>query len=208
MCGWVCCRRCTVRAVTPEALAEVRQIPPATRAQLEQNVDFLQTIGQVYNALGQTQEAQLFLRRVQQHYFAQHAPAPADIDIQSAYLLYNGHNDQGLYQQLLALGNRTDLTDAQARTVQTIWANYAVRRSNQLAAAGKDKQAVDILNATAQAFSDNPDVLQILAGGYAGAGMAKQAVLIWKSRDLKTRACRRLRVSRRGGACGRRPEGR
>ena len=169
-----------------EALAEVQQIPPATRAKLEQNVDFLQTIGQVYNALGRTQEAELFLRRVQQHYLAQHTQAPADIDIQQAYLLLNARNDQGLYQQLLALGSRNDLTDAQRRTVQTIWALYAVRRSNQYAAAAQDSHAVAILNATAQAFGDNPDVLQILAGGYASAGMSKRAVLIWKSRDLKT----------------------
>ena len=58
-----------------EALAEVQQIPPATRATLEQNVDFLQVIGQVYNGLGQPREAELFLRRVQQHYLAQHAQA-------------------------------------------------------------------------------------------------------------------------------------
>ena len=169
-----------------EALAEVPQIPSATRARLEQNVDFLQVIGQVYNALGQTQQAEVFLRRVQQHYLAQHTLPPADIDIQNAYLLYDAHNDPGLYQQLLALGGRTDLTDAQRRTVQTIWANYAVRRANQLAAAGQDGRAVAILNTTAQAFGDNPDVLQILAGGYSSAGMSKRAVLIWKSRDLKT----------------------
>ena len=171
-----------------EALAEVQQIPPATRATLEQNVDFLQVIGQIYNGLGQPQQAEFFLRRVQQHYLAQHAQAPADIDIQQAYLLYNAKNDQGLYQQLLSLGSRGDLTDAQRRTVQTIWALYAVRRSNQFVAAGQNGRANAILNATAQTFADNPDVLLILANGYASAGMARQAVLIWKSRDLKDAA--------------------
>ncbi len=169
-----------------EALSEIQQIPPSPRAKLEQNVEFLQTVGQIYNGLGQTGEAQLFLRRVQQHYYAQNAQPPADIDVQDAWLLYNSKNDAALYQQLLMLGGRTDLTDTQRRTVQVIWANYAVRRANALAAAGQENHAVAILNATARAFADNPEVLQILAGGYASAGMAKQAVLIWRSHDLKT----------------------
>ena len=69
--------------------------------------------------------------------------------------------------------------------MQTIWALYAVRRSNQFVAAGQNGRATAILNTTARTFADNPDVLLILANGYASAGMAKQAVLIWKSRDLK-----------------------
>ena len=132
-----------------DALAEVQQIPPATRALLENDVDYLQTLGSVYSALGQPQQSQQFLRRVQQHYAQQNAMAPADIDVQNAWLLYNGQNDQGLYRQLLMLGGRNDLTDAQRRTVQTIWANWAVRRANQAAVAGNTQRALAILNATA-----------------------------------------------------------
>ena len=167
-----------------DALAQVQQIPPATRAQLENDVDFLQTMGSVYSQLGQPQQSQVFLRRVQQHYAQQHTEAPASVDVQNAWLLFNGMNDQGLYRQLLALGSRADLTDAQRRTVQTIWANWAVRRANQLAAAGNQNKALAILNATARAFPDNPGVIKALAGGYARAGMSKEAVLIWKAQDL------------------------
>ena len=167
-----------------EALAEVQQIPAVTRAQLENDVDFLQTVGAVYNGLGQTQQSQLFLRRVQQHYAIEHALPPADIDVQNAWLLYNGMNDQGLYRQLLTLGSRTDLTDDQRRTVQTIWANWAVRRANQAAASGNNQKALAILNATARSFPDNPGVIKALAGGYARAGLPKQAVMIWKAQDL------------------------
>ena len=167
-----------------EALAEVQQIPPAVRAQLENDVDYLQTVGSVYNGLGQTQQSQVFLRRVQQHYLTEHALPPADIDVQNAWLLYNGMNDQGLYRQLLALGSRSDLTDQQRRTVQTIWANWAVRRANQIAAAGNPQKALGILNATARSFPDNPGVIKALAGGYARAGLPRQAVLIWKAQDM------------------------
>lgn len=169
-----------------EALAEMSQIPAATRGQLENDVDFLQTMGSVYNQLGQPQQASVFLRRVQQHYAAQHALPPADVDIQNAWLLYNSGNDTGLNRQLLTLGGRNDLSDTQRRTIQTIWANWAVRRANQAAANGDTKRALAILNATARAFPDNAGVIKALAGGYSRAGMSRQAVLIWKAQDMKS----------------------
>ena len=169
-----------------EALAQVQQVPASIRPQLEADPEYLQTVGAVYASLGQPQEAQIFLRRVQRHYAQSGAQAPGSVDIQSAWLLYNGQNDQGLYRQLLILGNRTDLTDPQRRTVQTIWANWAVRRANQAAARGDQRRSVSILNATAQAFGDNPDVIKILAAGYATDGQSRKAVAIWKAQDLKT----------------------
>lgn len=169
-----------------EALAQIQQTPAATRQKLEDDVAYLQTVSAVYNGLGQPREAAVFLRRVQAHYASQRIAPPAEVEIQNAWLLYNGMNDRALYQQLMRLGGRTDLTDTQRRTIQTIWTDYAVRRANQAAAAGHEKIALDILNATAQAFPGNPAVIKALASGYAQAGMPKQAVAIWKSIDLKT----------------------
>ncbi|GAA3764235.1 cellulose synthase subunit BcsC-related outer membrane protein [Terriglobus aquaticus] len=167
-----------------EALAQIQQIPPEVRKQLEQSVDYLQTVGQIYNGLGQPRQAMLFLNRVQQHYAAQHTMPPADIDIQNAWLLFNGNNDTGLYRQLLVLGSRQDLSDDQRRTVQTIWASWAVRRANQASAAGNGKRALQILNAAAKTFPDNPAVIRALAGGYQRAGLPKEAVAIFKSGDM------------------------
>jgi tetratricopeptide (TPR) repeat protein len=169
-----------------EALAQIQQIPPAIRLKLESDVDYLQTVGAIYNTLGQPQEAQVFLRRVEAHYASQHIAPPAEVEVQNAWLLYNSGSDAALWRQLMALGARTDLTTPQRRTVQTIWTNFSVRRANAAAAAGHDRQAIDILNANARAFPGNPDVVKALAGGYARAGMAKQAVAIWKSMDLKS----------------------
>jgi tetratricopeptide (TPR) repeat protein len=169
-----------------EALAQVQQIPPAVRQQLEQDPEYLQSLGAIYNALGQPQQAMIFMQRVQQHYALQHSAPPADIDIQDAWLLYNGGNDAGLYRQLMLLGARADLTDEQRRTVQTIWSSWAVRRANQTAATGNIKKSLAILNAAAKAFPDNPGVLRALASGYARAGQPKQAVLIFQSQDMTT----------------------
>jgi tetratricopeptide (TPR) repeat protein len=169
-----------------EAIAQVQQIPPGVRQQLESDPEYLQAVGAVYNALGQPQQAMVFMQRVQQHYALQHSAPPADIDIQDAWLLYNGGNDAGLYRQLMLLGGRSDLTDEQRRTVQTIWSNWAVRRANQTAATGNIKRSLSILNAAAKAFPDNPGVLRALASGYARAGQTKQAILIFQSQDMTT----------------------
>jgi tetratricopeptide (TPR) repeat protein len=167
-----------------EALAQVQQIPPAVRTQLETDPEYLQAVGAIYNSLGQPQQAMVFMQRVKQHYAAQNAAPPADIDIQDAWLLYNGGNDAGLYRQLMFLGGRPDLTDEQRRTVQTIWSSWAVRRANQTAATGNLKRSLAILNAAAKSFPDNPGVLRALASGYARAGQPRQAVTIFHSQDM------------------------
>jgi tetratricopeptide (TPR) repeat protein len=167
-----------------EALAQVQQIPVSVRNQLENDVEYLQTVGAVYNSLGQPQQAMVFMNRVQQHYAIQHSSAPADVDVQDAWLLFNGGNDAGLYRQLMLLGGRPDLNDEQRRTVQTIWTNWAVRRANQAAANGNAQRSLAILNAAAKSFPDNPGVLRALAAGYSRAGLPKQSVAIFKSQDM------------------------
>ncbi len=169
-----------------EAVAQVQLIPRPVRAELENNIDFLQTMSSVYSALGQSQEASIFLARVQQHYAALHTAPPAGIDIQNAWLLYNGLDDTGLYRQLMTLGDRPDLTEDQRRTVQTIWTNWAVRRANQATAAGNPRRALAILNAAARSFPDNPAVLKALANGYARAGQPNEAVLIFKAQNMSS----------------------
>ena len=167
-----------------EALAQIQQMPPAVRRDLENDPAYLQAVGGIYASLGQPQESMLFYNRVRQHYVAQHLTPPADIDIQDAWLLYNSHNDAALVPALLAFGPRTDLTDQQRRTVQTIWANFSVRRANQAADAGNLRLSLGILNAAAATFPDNPDVAKALAGGYARAGLSREAVRIFKAQNL------------------------
>jgi tetratricopeptide (TPR) repeat protein len=169
-----------------QALAEVQKIPPAPRAALDRNASFLQTLVSLYAANGQSRQAAATLDRVQQLYVAQKAAAPADLDIQNAWLLYNGLQDASLFRQLLELGGRSDLTVEQTRAVETIWTNWAVRRAGQLTAAGNSRFALAVLNAAARAFPDNPAVLKILANGYAQAGEADKAVAIYKALNLSS----------------------
>ncbi|MEO6922406.1 MAG: tetratricopeptide repeat protein, partial [Bryocella sp.] len=167
-----------------EALAEIQQIPPNVRLKLEQDPAYLQTVGSIYAGLKQYSAAMSFYHRVQQRYVSQRITPPSDIDIQEAWLLFNAHNDPMLLRQLLMLGGRGDLTDTQRMTVQTIWANWAVRRANDNIAQGNYKRALAILNAAAKSFPDNLDVLKALGSGYSAVGLSKQAVEIYRAQDL------------------------
>jgi tetratricopeptide (TPR) repeat protein len=167
-----------------EALAQIQQIPLPVRQKLEIDPEYLQNVAAIYTSLGQPAQGAIFQARVKQYYALRRTLAPADVDIQDAWLLYNSGNETGLYRDLMALGGRTDLSEEQRHTVQTIWANWAVRRANQAGAAGDVKRSLAILNAASKAFPDNPGVLKALASGYARAGYPKEAVAIFKAQDM------------------------
>jgi tetratricopeptide (TPR) repeat protein len=169
-----------------QAADQIKTIPPPVRAQLETNAAYLQTMASVYQALGRSREAAPYLNRVEQNYAAESKDPPADVQIQNAWALYNGMEDADLYRQLLDLGNRTDLTPDQRKTVQTIWTNWALRRANLAAVAGNQRRALAILNAAAQAFPDNPAAIKALAPGYTQAGEPHQAVLIYRAQNLSS----------------------
>ena len=167
-----------------EALAQIQQIPPAARSQLENDVEYLQTIAAIYSDLGLSREALNSLIRVQEYYATARTAAPVVTDIQVAQLLVGSDNDAELYHQLLLLGDRRDLGDEQRRTIQMIWTRWAVRRASQWATAGNTESSLAILKATARSFPDNPAVPRALADGYFRAGLPKHAVLIFKSQNM------------------------
>lgn len=169
-----------------DAIAELQQIPAATRAQLELDPIYLEIVAGVYAGVGQPQTAQAFLDRAEEHYATSHMPPPPSIAIQTAWIEYNSGDDRGLYLQLMGLGGRKDLSDEQRMAVQTIWTQWAVRRANSASERGDYRRAIAILNATARAFPGNTAVTRALATGYAAAGMPKEAVIIFRAQDLTT----------------------
>jgi cellulose synthase operon protein C len=168
-----------------EALQEIKLIPPAVRKQLEADVQFEQSEASLYAASGDTVDAIALFDRVQKHYAALQQAPPADVEIQSAYLLYNTFNDRALYQELMRLGARQDLTNTQRETIQGLWANWSVRRSATAFDAGNTARAIDILEAAAQAFPDNLAVRKAVAGGYLRAGKTREALALFKSVDFQ-----------------------
>ena len=168
-----------------EALQELKLIPSDIRKQLEQDVQFEQSEASIYAASGDTTNAIALFNRVQKHYAALRQQPPADVEIQSAYLLYNTFNDRELYPALMRLGAREDLTNAQRETIQGLWANWSVRRSATAFEAGNTARAIDILDAAAQAFPDNLSVRKAVAGGYVKAGKTRDALAIYKAIDFQ-----------------------
>jgi tetratricopeptide (TPR) repeat protein len=166
---------------TSEALQEIALIPTAVRKQLESDPDFVQTEASLYAAAGDTQHATEYMNRVESRYAQMKTAAPSSIEIQNAWLLYNTKNDRALYPALMRLGSRPDLTPAQREVVQTIWANWSVRRAGAAIDNNDNTRAVEILEAASQAFPDNVQVRKVLAGGYLRTGQSKEALAIYKT---------------------------
>jgi cellulose synthase operon protein C len=167
-----------------EALQEIKLIPPAVRKQLEADVQFEQSEASLYASTGDTVNATALFNSVRKHYAALHQQPPADVEIQGAYLLYDTLNDRELYPTLMTLGAREDLTNAQRETLQGLWANWGIRRAAMAFDNGNTARAIDILDATAQAFPDNLSVRKAVAGGYLRVGRAKEALAMFKQIGL------------------------
>jgi tetratricopeptide (TPR) repeat protein len=168
-----------------EALEEIALIPPVVRKQLETDFEFVQGEASLYAATGDIPHATEYMSRVQAHYAQSKTPPPANIEIQNAWLLYNTKNDRALYPTLMRLGGRQDLTPTQRETVQTIWANWSVRRAGAAIDNNDNQRAVEILEAASLAFPDNTTVRKVLAGGYLRTGQTKEALAIYKTVGLQ-----------------------
>jgi tetratricopeptide (TPR) repeat protein len=170
---------------TTEASQEIARIPTDLRKQLEADVEFQQAEASLFAATGDMQRATEYMNRVQNYYLLRRAAAPAGVEVQHAWLLYNTGNDHALYSVLQQLEARPDLTSAQREDVQTIWGNWSVRRANAYIEGGNTQRAIDILEAAIQEYPDNPNVRKAVAGGYVKVGRADEAMAIFKAYSMQ-----------------------
>ena len=166
---------------TTEALQQLALIPAPVRKQLESDIEFVQGEASLYAAGGDTAHAIEYMNRVQAHYRELKTQPPPAIEIQNAWLLFNTGNDRILYPALMRLGARQDLTNPQREAVQSIWANWSVRRAGAAMDNDNIQRAVDILDAASQAFPDNLAVRKAVAGGYVKVGRAKESLALFKT---------------------------
>jgi tetratricopeptide (TPR) repeat protein len=164
-----------------EAIDEIALIPPAVRKELETDIEFVQGEASLYAATGDIAHATEYMNRVLVHYRDLKSQPPSSIDVQNAWLLFNTGNDRALYPALMRLGGRRDLTVTQREAVQSIWANWSVRRAGTAMDNGNVQRAVDILDAAAQAFPDNLTVRKAVAGGYIKVGRSKESLALFKT---------------------------
>jgi tetratricopeptide (TPR) repeat protein len=164
-----------------EALDELAKIPPDVRHQLEADIEFVQGIASLYVAVGDSVHATDYLNRVEDYYLLHRSPAPAGLEVQHAWLLYNTKDDVGLYPVLLRLDARADLTPAQREQTQTLWANWAVRRADTAMETGHLLRGVELLQAASEDYPDDLTVRFAVAGAYARVGRYTEAVTLYKS---------------------------
>ncbi len=84
-----------------DALAQLVQIPPDAKKQLDPDVEFEQTEASIYAANGDVRAALGLVTHVEEVYRSQGKVPPARVDIQNAWLLLNVRDDRDLYQQLM-----------------------------------------------------------------------------------------------------------
>ncbi len=167
-----------------EALAEIGKIPIDVRQQLESDIEWVQGIASLYFAVGDTPQATLYLKRVENYYVVHRALAPGSLELQHAWLLYNLKDDISLYPLLQRLDARPDLTPDQRQQVETLWADWAVRRAGDAMDHGHLLRGVEILQAASQDYPGNRTVRLAVAGAYARVGRAQEAVTLFKSINM------------------------
>jgi tetratricopeptide (TPR) repeat protein len=164
-----------------EALAQLSRIPVPVRRQLESDIEWVQGVASLYFSVGDTVDGKYYLKRVQNFYLLHRGMVPAGLELQRAWLLYNVKSDAALYPVLTSLDARTDLTADQRRQLQSIWANWAIRRANDDIDNGQITRGVQILEAVFEDLPDNLDVRFAVAGEYLRVGRAPEALALYKS---------------------------
>jgi hypothetical protein len=168
-----------------EALKEIQTIPAEVRGQLEADIEFEQDEATLYGALGDTVHATAYLKRVEDYYILHRTSAPAGIEIQHAWLVYNFKDEEALYPVLLGLDDRGDLTPAQRADVASLWASWAVRRAFEAMDAGYTVRGVQILEAASDQFPDSPSIRMAVAAAYAKVGRAADALVLFKALPMQ-----------------------
>jgi len=164
-----------------EALAEMEKIPVNVRRQLEADLDFVQGEASLYLAVGDLGRATQSLNRVESFYLLRRIPPPAALEVQHAWLLYNTGNEALLYPVMQRLDGRTDLTSDQRGQVETIWANWAVKRAEADLYGGHLAEGVQLLQAASLRFPDSLAMRRAMAGAYVKVGRAADALASFKT---------------------------
>ena len=90
-------------------------------------------------------------------------------------------NDAALYPVLRRLDARPDLALDQRQQVQTLWADWAVRRAAEDMDNGRPELGVEILQAASQDFPDNLNVRFAVAGASMRIGRVQDALALYKA---------------------------
>ena len=156
-----------------EALEEIEKIPPTCASSSKPTSSSCRAKPASTSPLANTSHALEYITRVEDFYLLRRTTPPAGLEMQHAWLLYNVQDDHALYPVLLRLDARRDLTADQREQVETLWANWAVRRAFAAMDNGYLLRGVEILQAASEEYPDNMGVRSAVAGAYAKVGRSK-----------------------------------
>ena len=167
-----------------EALAQLSKIPPDVRRQLEADIEWEQGLASLYSSVGDMPTATFYLKRVENFHLLHRDVLPAGVELQHAWLLYNVKNDVALYPVLERLDASQDLTPDQRQQLQTLWADWAIRRATEDLDNGQLSLGVEILQAASQDYPDNINVRFAVAGAYMRIGRSQDALVLYKASSM------------------------
>jgi tetratricopeptide (TPR) repeat protein len=164
-----------------QALEQLDKIPPDIRRQLDTDVGFALAVASLYIEMGDSARAARSISHVDYFYLLHGAQMPAGMEIQYAWLLYNMQNDAGLYPVMMHLDQRTDLTAADRKQVNDIWANWAVGRAEVAMERNDVVHGVELLQAALEDYPHDLAVHKALAAAYARVGRAADALALYNT---------------------------
>jgi tetratricopeptide (TPR) repeat protein len=160
--------------------------------QLDTDIALLESEISFYIATGQRLCAAALMARDQAYYARLHSDAPILIAVENASLLFSTGNDRALYPALMSLGDRSELTIDQRRTIEDIWVNWSIRQAAKAMEDGAAQRSIDILDAASQAFPGRVALHTSLAGAYAQAGRTADALDLYKTLPIEDAAAEDL----------------
>jgi len=170
------------RKLPAEAAAAVKRIPPAVRASLEQDPDFIGLAATLQEAAGDTEGALQGVRSAMDRYAQLKKQPPAGLQLQFCWLLLNGSGDEReLHATLAALRVRQDLTAEQEKTSQDIWSVWSRRRADAARKEGDLRRCVAILEAASRLMPRDAALKSDLAGAWLEAGEGQRAMALYRS---------------------------
>jgi cellulose synthase operon protein C len=169
-----------------EAIAAMKSIPDKVSSTLSNDPAFLIVQAGVYSNLGRYPEALHSIRSAEARLELQRTPVPAGLRLQEAWMLLNARgSDRELYALLSRYRNSPNLTDAQQKDFNSIWAAWSQKRAAAASNRGDFQAAIKILNSASQVLPADAHLKGTLAGTYLQAGDARNAYLIYKNWGLK-----------------------
>ena len=162
------------------ASTEIDTIPPAVRAELEDDPHFLSLLANIELADNRSPQAAQLLERARSRYAAIGQTSPPDLDVQLAWLLLDTRGDQAELAGLLsqAIG-RKDLTTKQRDAIHSIWATWSVRRAAEALENNQFKNGETILLETARVFPGDPHLRAELSFAYMAQHQNQKALDVY-----------------------------